>query len=327
MKAMLFTEYGSPDFLALKEVKTPIPADDEVLVRVHASSINEWDWSFLYGKPFLNRFAYGLRKPRKPILGADVAGVVAAVGKAVTRFQPGDEVFADQWDAWGAFAEFVCIKEDILVLKPENLAFHDAAAVPQAGMLALHGLHTTGQIKPGQKVAINGAGGGVGTFAIQIAKAVGTEVTAVDHTCKVEIMRSLGADHVVDYTREDFTKGGQQYDLILDVAAYRSISDYKKALRPAGIYVMVGGASGRIIQALLMNLWGFMTRSSKKVRVLISRSNEDLARLKVLIENGSVVPVIDSSYPLEKLPAAYRHYETGSHIGKIIITMKQDTAS
>jgi len=325
MKAMVFTEYGSPDLLELKEVEKPTAADDQVLVKIHASSINEWDWSFISGKPFINRLAYGLRKPKKPILGADIAGVVEAIGANVKNFKPGDEVFADQWNAWGGFAEYVCATENVLVRKPANLTFVQAAAVPQAGILALHGLRASGQIKPGQKVLINGGGGGVGTFAIQVAKSIGTEVTAVDHTCKLETMRSIGADHVIDYTREDFTKNGQQYDLILDVAGYRSISDYRSALNASGIYVMVGGGSGRIFQALLSGLWGWITRRSRKIRVLVTRSGEDLADLKGLIEDGKVLPVIDSYYPLEEIPAAYRRFETGHHNGKIVITLEQDT--
>lgn len=324
MKAVLFTEYGSPDLLELKEIEKPSPGDDEVLVKVYASSINEWDWNFIHGKPFSNRLAYGLRKPRKRILGADIAGRVADVGANVRKFQIGDEVFADQWDAWGGFAEYVCAGEEVLVRKPVNLTFAQAAAVPQAGILALHGLQSTGEIKPGQRVLVNGAGGGVGTFAIQIAKSIGTEVTGVDHTCKLETMRSLGADHVIDYTREDFTKSGQQYDLILDVAGYRSISDYKRALSVAGIYVMVGGASGRIFQAMFLSLWGWVTRKSRKIRVLVTRSGEDLAYLKGLIEAGNVVPVIDSHYPLSEVPAAYRRFGEGHHTGKIVITLDED---
>ena len=324
MKAMIFTEYGSPDVLQLKDVEKPTPADDEVLVRVRASSVNEWDWSFLHGKPFTNRLGYGLTKPRKRILGADIAGKVEAVGKNVKQFQPGDEVFGDLWDTWGCFAEYVCAAENVLALKPANLTFEEAAAVPQAGMLALQGLCTTGEIEPGKKVLINGAGGGVGTFAIQIAKSIGTVVTGGDHTCKLDVMRSLGADHVIDYTRENFTKNGQQYDLILDVAGYRSIFDYKRALSPTGIYVMVGGASSRIFQALFLWLWGSITRSGKKIRVLVTRSEKDLAALKILLEAGTIVPVIDSTFPLSGVPEAYRYYGVGQHKGKIVINLEPD---
>jgi NADPH:quinone reductase-like Zn-dependent oxidoreductase len=323
MKAIVFTKYGPPDGLELKEVVKPSPKDDEVLLKVHAASINSWDWELLRGKPFLNRLLFGLLKPKIRILGADIAGRVEAVGKNVKQFQPGDDVFGDQWDEWGGFAEYVCARESVLVPKPAGITFEEAAAVPQAGVLALHGLRSTGQIQPGQKVLINGAGGGVGTFAVQIAKSVGAEVTGVDSTMKLDLMRSIGADHVIDYTQEDFTQNGQHYDLILDVVGNRSAFDHKRSLSPKGIYVMVGGPTARIFQTLIVGFWISVTGGSKKLRLLASRSDKDLAFMKELLEAGKVVPVIDRRFPLSEVPEALRYFGEGHHKGKIVITLEQ----
>jgi len=252
VKAIVYTKYGPPDVLELKEVEKPTPKDNEVLIKVHAASVNSWDWDLLRGTPFLNRLG-GLLKPKYKILGADIAGRVEAVGRNVKRFQPGDEVFGDLSECgWGGFAEYVCARENALALKPASMTFEEVAAVPQAAVMALQGLRDKGQIQPGQKVLINGAGGGVGTFAVQIAKSFGAEVTGVDSTRKLDMMRSIGADQVIDYTREDFTKSGQRYDLILDVVAYRSIFDYKRALSPKGIYVFVGGSMAAAFQAVFL---------------------------------------------------------------------------
>ncbi len=253
MKAIVYTEYGPPDVLQLEEVPEPIPKDDEVLVRVHAASVNDWDWGLLRGTPFLNRLLFGLLKPKLNILGSDVAGRVEAVGKGVRQLQPGDDVFGDlSGHGWGGFAEYVCAPENALALKPDSLTFEQAAAVPQAAVLALQGLHDKVRIQPGQKVLINGAGGGAGTFAVQIAKSFGAEVTGVDSTRKLDTMRSIGADHVIDYTQEDFTRNGVGYDLILDVGGFRSMFAYERALGPKGYYAMLGGSMARILQALVL---------------------------------------------------------------------------
>ena len=268
MKAIVFTEYGSPDGLELKDVPIPEPKDDELLIRVYASSINSWDWEFLTGKPFVNRLMFGLLKPKsgKQILGADIAGTVEAVGKLVTRFEPGDEVFGDLWDSWGGFAEYACANETSMEPKPAKSTFAEAAAVPQAGVLALQALRKAGQLKPGQKVLINGAGGGVGTFAIQLAKLSGTEVTGVDASHKLNVVRSVGADHVIDYTQEDFTKTGERYDLIIDCRGFRSMFDNRRALRPGGTYAMVGGSMPRVYQLWFLSLIALLTREDRKLR-------------------------------------------------------------
>ena len=321
MKAVVFTKYGPPDVLELKEIEKPAPGDNEVLVKVRAASINPWDCELLRGTPFVNRLLFGLLKPKIRILGADVAGRVEAVGKNVKQFQPGDEVFGDlSGCGWGGFAEYVCARENALALKPAGMTFEQAAAVPQAAVMALQGLRDKGQIQPGQKVLINGAGGGVGTFAVQIAKSFGAHVTGVDSTRKLDMVRSIGADQVIDYTGEDFTKNGRHYDLILDVAAYHSIFDYKRALSPGGIYVMVGGSSARIIQVMLLGPLISMT-GSKKMGILGLKQNKDLAFLKELFEAGKVVPVIDRRYPLSELPEALRYFGEGHAGGKVVITV------
>ncbi len=320
MKAIVFTEYGSPNRLQIKEVEKPTPKDDEVLVKVHASSINSWDWEFQSGTSFINRLLFGLFKPKpdKQILGADIAGTVEEVGKNVTRFQLGEDVFGDLWDSWGGFAEYACVPERSLELKPVNSTFWEAAAVPQAGVLALQGLRKTGQIQHGQKVLINGAGGGVGTFAVQLAKLNGTEVTGVDKSHKLEVVRSVGADHVIDYTKEDFTQNGQRYDLILDVQGVRSMFDYKRALSPHGTYAMVGGDMPRMLQALFFRLWGSIT-GGQKFRFVAEGPNKGLADLKELIEAGKLVPVVDKRYKLSELPEAFRYFTEGRHVGKIVV--------
>jgi NADPH:quinone reductase-like Zn-dependent oxidoreductase len=322
MKAVVYTRYGPPAVLELREVAKPTPKDDEVLIEVHASSINDWDWGLLRGTPFLNRlFVSGLLKPRIEILGCDIAGRVEAVGRNVNQFQAGDEVFGDiSGCGWGGFAEYVCARENALALKPANMTFEEAAAVPQAAVLALQGLRAKGQIQPGQKVLVNGAGGGAGTFAVQIAKSFGAEVTGVDSTRKLDIMRSIGADNVIDYTREDFTKNGQHYDLILDMAAHHSIFDYKRALTPKGIYVMEGGSMARIFEAMLLGPWISMT-GSKKMGILAHKPNKDLAFVTELFAAGKVVPVIDRRYPLSELAEAFRYFGEGQARGKVVITV------
>jgi len=321
MKAIVYTKYGPPEVLELIEVEKPTPKDDEVLIKVHAASVNDWDWGLLRGQPFVNRLIFGLLKPKTKILGCDIAGRVETIGRNVKQFHPGDEVFGDiSGCGWGGFAEYVCASEDALVLKPASMTFEEAAAVPQAALLALQGLRDKGQIQPGQKVLINGAGGGAGTFAVQIAKSFGAEVTGVDSTSKLDMMRSIGADQVIDYTQEDFTKNGQRYDLILDFAAHHSIFDYKRALSPRGIYVMVGGSMARIFQALFLGPWISMT-GSKKMGILALKPNKDLAFMKELLEAGKVIPVIDRHYPLSEVAEALRYFGEGRAKGKVVITM------
>jgi len=321
MKAIVFTQYGSPDGLELKEVPRPTPKDDELLIRVHASSINSWDWEFLNGTPFVNRVMFGLLKPKpeKQILGADIAGTVEAVGRHVTRFQLGDEVFGDLWSNWGGFAEYACANETSLEPKPANSTFAEAAAVPQAGVLALQGLRKAGQMRPGQKVLINGAGGGVGTFAIQLAKLFGAEVTGVDASHKLNIVRSVGADHVIDYTQEDFTKTGERYDLIIDCQNFRSMFDNKRALRPGGTYAMVGGS--RILPLFCLSFCASLTRESRKFRLVMEGPNKGLADLKELIEAGKLIPIVDRTYQLSEVPEGLRYFGEGRHKGKITIAV------
>jgi NADPH:quinone reductase-like Zn-dependent oxidoreductase len=323
MKAIVFTRYGSPDGLELQEVPRPVPKDNELLVRVHASSINSWDWEFLNGTPFVNRLMFGLLRPKtgKQILGADIAGKVEAVGRHVTRFQPGDEVFGDLWSNWGGFAEYTCAKETALEPKPANSTFAEAAAVPQAGVLALQGIRKGGQIQPRQKVLINGAGGGVGTFAIQLAKLSGAEVTGVDASHKLNVVRSLGADYVIDYTQEDFTKTGKRYDLIIDCQNFRSMTDNRRALRPGGTYAMVGGSIPRVYQLWFLSLIASLTREDRKLRLVAEGPNKGLADLKELMETGKLIPLIDRTYQLSEVPDALRYFGEGHHKGKIVITV------
>ena len=321
MKAIVLSEYGSPDFLELKEVEKPVPKDDEVLIKVHATSINDWDWGILCGMPLINRLSCGFLKPKKvKILGSDVAGQVEAVGKDVTRFQPGDKVFGDlSARGWGGFAEYDCAPENRLIMKPPSMSFEEAAAIPQGAVIALQGLRK-GNIQPRQKVLINGAGGGAGSFAIQIAKAFGANVTAVDRTEKLDMMRSIGADHVIDFKQEDFTKSGQRYDLILDLMGYHSLFDYRRALNPSGTYVMVGGSTALVNSVMflgsILSLFG-----SKKMKLLILKQNKDMTDLISLFKSGKVEPVIDKSYPLSKTAEAFRYFGEGQQKGKIIITV------
>ena len=322
MKAIVYTTYGSPDVLQSKEVVKPTPKDDEVLIKVYAAAANAGDWHLLRGVPFLVRLVSGVLKPKNTILGADIAGRVEAVGRNVKQFQPDDEVFGDvSGCGFGGFAEYVCARENALALKPANLSFEEAAAVPSAGVTALQGLRKKGQIQPGQKVLINGASGGVGTFAVQIAKSFGAEVTGVCSTRNVDMVRSIGADQVIDYTQEDFTKNEQRYDLILAANGYHPISAYKRALSPKGMYVMTGGANAQMFQAMLLGPWISMT-GRKKMGNLLKKSNQkDLALMKELLEASKVVPVIDRRYPLREVAEALRYVEAGHAQGKVVITV------
>jgi NADPH:quinone reductase-like Zn-dependent oxidoreductase len=320
MKAIVYTKYGPPDVLQLKEVAKPTPKDNEVLVEVHAASVNDWDWGLLRGKPFVNRLLFGLRKPKVKILGCDIAGRVEAVGRNVKQFQPGDEVFGDiSGCGMGGFAEYVCARENVLAQKSASMTYEEAAVVPQAAVLALQGLRK-GQIQPGQKVLINGAGGGVGTFGVQIAKSFGAEVTGVDSTGKLDMVRSIGADQVIDYTKEDFTKSGRRYDLILDVVVYRSIFDYKRALSPKGIFVMIGGSIPRVF--LIALTAPLITRSKKLVILAHKPNSKDLVFMNNLFEAGKVVPVIDRRYPLSEVAEALRYFGKGHVQGKVVVTVR-----
>ncbi|MDH3975185.1 MAG: NAD(P)-dependent alcohol dehydrogenase [Deltaproteobacteria bacterium] len=322
MKAIVYEKYGLPDVLQLKEVAKPAPKDDEVLVKVHAASVNDWDWGLLRGKPFVNRLMAGFPKPKKiKIPGCDIAGSVEAVGSKVKRLKAGDEVFGDISRChFGGFAEYVCAREEALTLKPAGMTFDEAAALPQAGILALQGLRHKGHIQPGQKVLINGAGGGAGTFAIQIAKSLGLHVTAVDSTIKLEKMRSLGAEHVIDYTEEDFTKNGQHYDLIIDMMGFHPFFDYRRSLSPKGRYVLVGGSSRLCNEVVFLGPWFSMT-GSKKMGLLLHKANKELEDLIALFEAGKVKPVIDRRYPLSEVPEAMRHFGSGKVVGKLVITV------
>jgi len=320
MKAIVYTTYGSPDVLKLNDVEKPTLKDNEVLVKVHAASANPLNWHLMRAEPFLARLENGLLKPKNMKLGADVAGRVEGVGRNVTQFQAGDEVFGSMpLNELGTFAEYLCALEDALALKPARLTFEQAAAVPLAAFTALQGLRDKGQIQPGQKVLINGASGGVGTFAVQIAKSYGTEVTGVCSTRNLDLVRSIGADHVIDYTQEDFTRNGQHYDLIFDAVGNRSISDYQRALSPNGICSVAGFTS-------LSRLFQVMFLGGKKIGLMqtAKANKKDLVIIQELLEAGKVVPVIDRSYPLSEVPEAIRYLETGHARGKVVITVEHN---
>lgn len=324
MKASILTNYSSADFFEFQEVEKPEPKAKEVLVKVHASSINSWDWEILMGKPFVNRLMVGLCKPtRIKILGCDIAGRIEAVGRDVKRFQVGDEVFGDiSHCGWGGYAEYVCVPEraNALALKPDSMTFEQSAAVPQAAVLALQGLRN-GRIKRARKVLINGAAGGVGSFAVPMAKSYGAEVTGVDSAGKLAFVRSLGADYAIDYSRQDFTKNGQQYDLILDVQAYHSFSDYRGALSSNGVYVMVGGSMALVNRLIFLGPWMSIT-GTKKMGLLMHKPDAgDLDILKTQFETQKVTPSIDRCYPLSEVAEAIKYYQSGQVKGKIVITV------
>lgn len=323
LKAIVYEKYGSPDVLHLKEVEKPVPKDDQLLIKVHAVSINGSDKESLVGKPAYTRFG-GLLKPNNQILGSDIAGRVESVGKNHTEFQPGDELFGEIPGYHGGFAEYVCTNGKTLAKKPANMTFAEASAIPQAGVIALQGIREKGQVQPGQTVLINGAGGSAGSFAIQLAKLYGAQVTGVDNKHKLDFMRSLGADYVVDYTQEDFTKHGKQYDLILDLIAYRSIFAYKRALKPNGTYFMVGGSMVTIFQLLLIG--PLLGRSAKKrFRLLaVPQNRKDLLAITELCEAGKISPSIDKHYSLDGVPDAFRYIAKGHAKGKIVISLEDN---
>jgi len=323
MKAIVRDTYGSSDVLELREIDKPEIADDEVLVRVHAAGVDRGVWHIMTGLPYPIRLAgYGLRAPKNPVIGSDVAGVVEAVGKDVSRFQPGDEVFGI---GKGSYAEYVCAREDKLAHKPANLTFEQAAVVAISGLPALQGLRDHGKVRPGQEVLVIGASGGVGTYAVQVAKVYGAHVTGVCSTTKVDMVRSIGADHVIDYTQEDFAEGDQRYDLILDIGGNSSLSRLRRTLTPEGTLVITGGEGGgrwlggtdRQIRALVLSPF-----VGQKLGTFVSSENhEDMIILKELIESGKVTPVIDRTYPLSQVPEAIRYLEEGHAQGKVVITV------
>jgi NADPH:quinone reductase-like Zn-dependent oxidoreductase len=323
MKAIIFTQYGSPDVLQLAEVEKPTPNENQVLVKVQAAAANPLDWHRLRADPFLVRLDGGLFKPKNPKLGADLAGIVEAVGRNVTEFKPGDEVFGG---SGGAFAEYACVHQKYLALKPANLSFAEAASTPVVGFTALQGLRDAGQIQAGQKVLINGASGGIGTFAVQLAKAYGAAVTGVCSSRNLELVRSIGADHVVDYTQEDFTRNGRQFDLIYDTVGNRSVTDYKRALTPQGTCVIAGFTTmPRLIEHLLLGPLRSKSGGKKVGMMGTAKPNKaDLLVIKELLETGQIVPVIDRTYPLAETAAAIRYLETGRARGKVIITVAEE---
>ena len=324
MKAILFTQYGPPDVLQLVEIEKPTPNENQVLVKVVAAAANPLDWHRMRADPFLVRLGDGLFKPKNPKLGADLAGIVEAVGRNVTEFKPGDEVFGEI--GGGAFAEYACVHQKYLTLKPANVSFAQAAATPVAGFTALQGLRDTGKIQAGQTVLVNGASGGVGSCAVQIAKAYGAEVTGVSSGRNLDLVRSIGADHVIDYTQEDFTRNGRQYDLIYDAIGNRSVADYKRALNPQGTCVIAGFTTmPRLFEHLLLAPL-LTVGSGKKVGMMgTAQPNQaDRLVLKEMLEKGQIVPVIDRTYPLAETAEAIRYLETLRARGKVIIAVAEE---
>lgn len=325
MKAVVYTEYGAPAVLRLEEVDKPTPGDDEVLISVYAAAVNPLDWHIMRGTPFFVRFEAGFPKPKNTILGADIAGRVEAVGKGVTQFQPGDEVYGElSGSGLGGFAEYVCAREAALALKPSNLSFEEAAALPVAAVTALQGLRDKGQVRAGQKVLVNGASGGVGTFAVQLAKTYGAEVTGVCSTRNLDLVRSIGADGVVDYTKEDFTRTGQRYDLIFDAVGNRTVSDYARALDPQGRCVVVGFTTlSHLLQVVSLGSWVSRRRRKKIGLMGTAKPNQkDLVFIKELVEAGKVAPVIDRTYSLSEVPEAVGYLEKGHARGKVVINVQ-----
>lgn len=323
MRAIVHTQYGPPDDLALKEMDTPTPRADEVLIKVHAASVNYGNLALVKGEPFIIRLMVGgLRKPVHQVPGSDLAGRVVAIGKDVTQFRPGDDVYGDTAECgFGAYAEYAVAPEHVIAMKPANLTYEEAAAVPQAALVALQGLRDRGGIQPGQQVLIVGASGGNGTFAVQIAKSYGTEVTAVCSTGNLDLVQSIGADNVIDYTREDFAGNGKSYDLIFATGGYRSIFDYRRALKPEGTYVMAGGALKQVYEAMLMGPLVSMADNRKLVNLAQKPSQDDLDVMRTMIESGEVKPVIDRCYPLCEAPDALTYYGSGHVRGKVVISV------
>lgn len=321
MKAIVFTKYGAPDVLQLKEMPKPSPGEEEVLVKIHATAVNDYDWSMVRGKPYLYRLMFGLWKPKKQIPGMELSGTVEAVGKNVRAFQVGDAVFGDISEyGFGSFAEYLCIHEKALVLKPAAMSFEEAAAIPHASLLAYQGLVEIGKIQKGQQILINGAGGGVGTFGLQLAKLYDAEVTGVDTGNKLGMMQSIGFDHVIDYKKEDFTKNGQRYDLILDAKTNRSIFSYARSLKPNGTYVTVGGYLSSLLQLLMLKPL-LSASSEKRFHILALKPNKDIAYINELFEAGKLKTVIDGPYTLSQTPEAVQYFGEGKHQGKVVISV------
>jgi NADPH:quinone reductase-like Zn-dependent oxidoreductase len=324
MKAIVYTKYGSADVLHLEEVAKPVPTSNQVLVKVVAAALTVGDLIFVKGEPFLARLGSGLFGPKHQIPGKEMAGRVEAVGANVTQFKPGDEIFGNLYVAGlGAFAEYVCVPETAIALKPANTSFEEAAAVAESAVVALQGLRDYGKIQPGQNVLINGASGGVGTFAVQIAKAFGAVVTAVCSTRNLAMATAIGADHVIDYTQEDFTQNGQRYDLILAANGFHPLADYRRALCPNGIYIMTGGSMEQMTQAMIQGPWISMTGNQKMGNMNLKPNKNDLVFMKGLLETGKIKPVIDRRYPLSEVPAAFRYLDEGHAQGKVVITVAQ----
>ena len=325
MKAVVYCDYGAPDVLKLETIAKPVPNDDQVLIKVRAASVNPYDWHFMRGEPFIMRLGNGLRKPKNTRIGVDFSGVVEAVGKNVTQFKPGDEVFGGRT---GSFAEYIVMLEKNLIPKPENLSFEQAGAVQIAGLTALQGLRDAGKLQAGQKVLINGASGGVGTFAVQIAKALGAHVTGVCSTRNVDLVRSLGADHVIDYTKENFTKGAERYDLILDMVGNHGLLACGRALKPDGTYVMIGGPKGRWLSPLDTVIRAFLLKPfvEQEMNFMMSKiSRDDLMLLRDMMHSGKVTPVVEKSYPLTQASEAVAHVESGRARGKVVIAITEGT--
>jgi len=321
MKAIYYDRYGTPDVLKVKEIEKPVPKDDEVLVRVHAASINSWDWDMIRGEPVFVRM-WGLFKPRHKIPGSDIAGRVESVGRAVKKFKTGDDVYGDIVEhGWGGFAEYACAKEDQLVFKPASMSFEQASAIPQAGLLALQGIRDCGKLKKDQRILLNGAGGGVGTLGLQLAKMIGGEVTVVDTAEKLAMLTSLGADHVIDYRKEDYTNNGKTYDVIVDVVANRPISNYKRALAPGGTFVMIGGATSTILKMMIMSPMISKEKrpGDRNLTIMGYKPNEGLDDMSKYFQEGKVTPMIDKVFSLEETADAFRYFASGVFKGKVVI--------
>jgi NADPH:quinone reductase-like Zn-dependent oxidoreductase len=321
MKALVFTKYGSPEVLQFKEIEKPTPKEDEVLVEIHATAVNDYDWSMIRGKPYLYRLLFGLLKPKHQIPGMELSGTVEALGTNAELFKVGDAVYGDiSAYGFGSFAEYVCINEKALVIKPDKMSYEEATAIPHAATLALQGLVDAGDIKKGQKVLINGAGGGMGTFGLQIAKLYDAEVTGVDTGDKLKMMKEIGFDHIIDYKQEDFTKNGQTYDLILDAKTTRSTFDYLRALSSKGKYVTVGGYLNRLFPMLLLKPW-ISIFSKKRTHIVALKPNKDLDYISELFEADKIRPIIDGPFSLSEVPEAIKYFGEGRHSGKVVIKL------
>lgn len=317
MKAVVCAKYGPPETLEVKEIDIPRPGEGEVLIKVHATAINDFDWSLVRGKPYPYRLMFGLLKPKKPIPGIELAGTIEALGKNANTFQQGDAVYGDLSElGWGSFAEYVCVKESTMALKPQSMSFEEAAAIPHASMLAAQGLIDYGKIEKGQRVLINGAGGGMGTFGLQIAKLYGAEVTGVDTGEKLKMMQQIGFDHILDYQQQDFTKNGQRYDLILDAKTNRAPRAYARALKPHGTYVSVGGDLIRLVQLLLAKTFG-----KNNLHIVPLKQNKDLAWINELYDSGKIKPIIDGPYKLNEVPTLLQYFGEGKHLGKVVVSV------